>query len=98
MKKNPNIVIRKVKPASFLVDITKCYNNRNETLLEIDEIGCAIWNLIHEGSSNETVLHDFLELLSDEKTEEFVCMVRQDVNAFINILMINHCIIEEDEQ
>lgn len=98
MKKNPNIVIRKVTPASFLVDITKCYNNRNETLLEIDEMGCMIWNSIHEGSSNETVLHDFLELLSDEKTEEFVCMVRQDVNDFINILILNHCIIGEDEQ
>ena len=96
MKKNPNIVTRSVPPVVFLVDITKCYNNKTESLLEIDDVGFAIWNCIESGMTRTEVLNRFLNLLTDEKTDEFVSMVTNDVNAFLDILVQAGC-IEEDE-
>ena len=95
MKKNENIVTRTVPPVVFLVDITKGYNNKEESLLEIDEIGLAIWNCINTGDSRQQVIDKFLSLLTDEKTQEFVEMVSGDVNAFIDILVQGGCIEEE---
>lgn len=95
MKKNDNIVVRQVPPAVFLVDITKGYNNNKESLLEIDDMGLAIWNCIEYGNSRQQVIDKFLSLLSDEKTQDFIEMVSDDVNTFIDILIQGDC-IEED--
>ncbi len=94
MNRNPNIVIRKVPPAVFLVDITKCYNNKNESLLEIDDMGLAIWNCIGEASTRDDIIKLFLDILTDEKTNDFVEMVAEDVNAFLDILVMNGCVEE----
>lgn len=96
MKKNSNIVTRCVPPVTFLVDITKGYNSKKENLLEIDEVGLAIWNCIMDGGSRQEVINKFLLLLNDEKTPEFISMVSDDVNSFIDILVQSGC-IEEDE-
>ncbi len=94
MKKNDNIVVRQVPPAVFLVDITKGYNNNKESLLEIDDMGLAIWNCIEYGNSRQQVIDKFLSLLSDEKTQDFIEMVSDDVNTFIDILIQGDCIEE----
>lgn len=95
MRQNPNIVVRKVDPANFLVDITKCYNSSEETLLEVDEMGLAVWNCIEDGLQREDIIRTFLSLLVDEKTNEFVAMVTQDVNAYLDLLLQHQCILEE---
>lgn len=97
MYKNENIVIRKVEPATFLVDITKCYNSTEETLTEINEIGCAIWNCINGNVTRQQILEAFLELLLDEKTDEFIEMVSNDVNSFVNLLLQQGCLIEKED-
>ena len=96
MRQNPNIVVRKVEPANFLVDITKCYNSREETLVEVDEMGLAVWNCIEDGMQREDIVTAFLSLLVDEKTDEFITMVTQDVNAFLNLLLLHQCILEDE--
>lgn len=95
MKKNPNIVARKVPPVVFLVDITKCYNNKTQSLLEIDDIGFAIWECIESGMNRADIAERFLNLLTDEKTDDFIAMVKADVNAFLDILIQGGC-LEED--
>lgn len=97
MHKNPDIAIRKVPPATFLVDITKCYNNKKESLLEIDEMGCILWDLIKEGISREQLCLQFLNMLTDEKTAEFVRMVTNDVHEFLDIMEANGMVFEEDQ-
>ncbi len=96
MRRNPNIVVRAVDPANFLVDITKCYNSSEETLLEVDEMGLAVWNCIEDGMQRKDIVSAFLSLLIDEKTDEFVTMVTQDVNAFLDLLHQHKCIWEEE--
>ena len=95
MKRNPNIVLRKVSPANFLVDITKSYNSSEESLLEIDDMGVAIWNCIEPGMSRQEIVASFLSLLADEKDEEFVSMVTGDVNEFLDLLVSYHCVLED---
>lgn len=95
MQRNPNIVLRKVNPANFLVDITKSYNSSEESLLEIDEMGVAIWNCIKPKMSRSDIVSSFLSLLTDEKDEDFVSMVSRDVNEFLDLLASYHCILED---
>lgn len=92
MKKNPNIVLRTVKPATFLVDITKCYNRSEEALLEINEMGVAIWSCIKGDITREDIISAFLSMLSDEKEENFVAMVTNDVNNFLDLLIKHNCV------
>lgn len=96
MHRNPNIVVRKVEPANFLVDITKCYNSSEETLLEVDEMGLAVWSCIEGEMQRNAIISAFLDLLVDEKTDAFVSMVSQDVNEFLNLLLTHQCVLEED--
>lgn len=96
MKKNDNIVVRQVPPAVFLVDITRGYNTKEESLLEIDDIGLAIWNCIERGDSRQQVIDKFLALLTDEKTQDFIEMVSEDIDTFLDILIQGGCIEEEE--
>ena len=95
MRKNPNIVVRTVPPAVFRVVKTKCYNSSDESMLEIDEIGHAIWNCMVGSRSRKEIISDFLKLLTDEKTPEFIETVTADVNAFLDILVDHNCAEEE---
>lgn len=96
MRKNSNIVTRVVPPVVFLVDITKSYNSKKESLLEIDDIGYAIWDCIEDGITRRDVIDKFLHLLNDEKTPEFVSMVSADVNSFLDVLVQSGCVEEEE--
>lgn len=98
MRRNPNIVMRRVPPATFLVDITKCYNNKKDSLLEIDEIGAALWGLIDDEVTREIVCARFLDLLTDEKSEEFIEMVTNDINEFLDTMVANGTVYEGEQE
>ncbi len=95
VKRNPDVVLRKVNPANFLVDMTKSYNSSEETILEIDDMGVAIWNCIEPGMNRTEIISSFLSLLADEKDEDFVSMVSDDVNEFLDLLASYQCIMED---
>ena len=95
MHRNPNIVVRTVKPANFLVDITRCYNNSDETLVEVDDMGLAVWRCIEGEMDRGGIVRAFLALLTDEKTEDFVAMVSRDVNEFLDLLVRQGCLVED---
>lgn len=90
--KNKNIVLRKVLPSYFMIDITKCYNNDFENMLSTDEIGAQIWEIHSDGDSLEDILLKFLNILDDEKTEIFIKMVSSDVDEYIQFLTNENCL------
>lgn len=93
-KKNKNIVLRKIDPSYFLIDITKCYNNTEQNMFITDEIGAEIWNSISDGDSFEMVFLKFLDKLTDDKTDEFVECVKADTREYIQKLINQECIYE----
>lgn len=94
LRKNPNIVLRIVPPAAFLVDITRSYNNQDDTLVEINEMGRFIWKSIDGCMPDGTIISKLLDELQDEKTEEFVSMVSADVRQFLSMLVTHGCLEE----
>lgn len=92
--KNPNIVLRKIVPSYFMVDITKCYNNNYEKMFITDEMGAEIWNTISDGDDFEKIYSKFVNKLTDEKTEELLTMVREDLNEYLRLLIEHNCLIE----
>lgn len=93
-KKNENIVLRKIEPSYFLVDITKCYNNTEQKMFITDEVGAEIWNTIEDGDVFEAVYEKFLAKLTDEKTDELKECVRADLQEYIQKLLDQECIYE----
>ncbi len=93
-KKNSNIVLRKIYPSYFLVDITKCYNNTKQKMFITDEVGAEIWNTINCGDSFEQVFDKFLEKITDEKTADFKDCVKTDLQEFIQRLSEQEYIYE----
>lgn len=93
-EKNPNIVLRKIDPSYFLVDITKCYNNTEEKMFITDEVGAEIWDTITDGDSFETVFAAFLEKITDEKTNDFKMCVKADLKEFIQRLKVQEYLYE----
>lgn len=93
-KKNENIIVRKVLPSFFFVDISKCYNNDNEKMFITDEIGKTIWEIIETGDDFNRVYLKFIEMLTDEKTEEFLSNVKNDLAEYIDLLVMHGCLCE----
>lgn len=90
--KNPNIVVRKVEPSYFMVDITKCYNNDVEKMFITDDIGNNIWNVIEDGDSFDDIYIKFLDLITDEKTDELLEMIKNDLHEYLLLLIKNDCL------
>lgn len=93
-KKNQNIVLRKIYPSYFLVDITKCYNNTEQKMFITDEVGAEIWNTINSGDSFETIYVNLLKKLTNEKTDVLKARVKADLQEFIQLLLEQECIYE----
>ena len=92
--KNQNIVLRKVLPSYFLVDITKCYNNTEQKMFITDEMGAEIWNIMNSEDTFEMVYSRLLEKLVDEKTEDLKACVREDLQEYLQLLLDQECIYE----
>lgn len=92
--KNDNIVERVVPPSYFLVDITKCYNNEYEKMFITDEVGFEMWKSISNGDSFEDILANFLEKISDEKNNELIECIKNDLKEYLDLLQSQGCIYE----
>lgn len=84
--RNKNIVVRKVLPSYFLVDVTKCYNNEHEKMFITDEIGNAMWDSVADGDSFEDVLNKFIEKLSDINDESMISTIKCDLREYLELL------------
>lgn len=84
--RNKNIVVRKILPSYFLVDITKCYNNEDEKMFITDEIGNAMWDSIADGDVFEDVLNKFVIKLADVNDEAMITTIKNDLKEYLEAL------------
>lgn len=93
-KKNKNIVERTILPSYFLVDITKCYNNEYEKMFITDEIGIEMWRSISDGDLFGNVLEKFLCKLADDKDEQLIETVTNDLKEYLELLIKQGYVVE----
>lgn len=87
IKKNENIVLRKIHGSAFLIDISDNYSGNKCALYEINETGMFIWNKINGLRTVEE-----LALLLSEAVGGCVDyqILQGDVTEFIDTLAENH--------
>lgn len=89
IKKNENIVARKIHGTSFLIDISDNYSGNKCAIYEINETGMFIWNNIN-GSRSTAELSSLLKEAIVDKIDYQI--LYDDVTEFINTLTARHFI------
>lgn len=83
MKKNDDIVARKVHDKYFLIDITDSYADDTCTLYETNEIGYFIWNAIEDGVTVDDIAEKLEAAIVGEVDP---AQLRQDVGSYLDDL------------
>ena len=91
IKKNNNIVARKVHDTYFLVDIKQNYMDDKCLLYEINEMGFYIWNALDK---NRDVV-DISRMIKREVEDDIdIELITNDVSDFIDMLKKEGYVIE----
>ncbi len=85
IKKNENIVARKVHGSSFLIDISDNYSGDKCAIYEINETGMFIWNIIDGTRSTEELAILLKAAIIDDIDYQ---TLHDDVKEFIDKLII----------
>lgn len=85
IKKNENIVARKVHGSSFLIDISDNYSGDKCTIYEINETGMFIWDNINGTRSIEELVTLLKTVIIDDIDYQ---ILHEDVKEFIDTLII----------
>lgn len=85
IKKNENIVARKVHGSSFLIDISDNYSGDKCTIYEINETGMFIWDNINGTRSIEELVMLLKTVIIDDIDYQ---ILHEDVKEFIDTLII----------
>lgn len=85
IKKNENIVARKVHGSSFLIDISDNYSSDKCAIYEINETGMFIWNIIDGTRSTEELATLLKAAIIDDIDYQ---TLHDDVKEFIDKLII----------
>lgn len=72
----------------------KCYNNEIEQMFITDKMGMLMWESISDNSTFETILESFFVHINDEKTDELVEMISNDIQNFLQVLLSQNMIEE----
>lgn len=83
IKKNSDIVMRKIHGSCFLIDISDKYVGNKCALYEINETGEFIWNSINDERNINEITNILVAAVVDEIDYE---VVLSDVTEFINDL------------
>ena len=90
-EKNENIVRRTVYKSYFLIDICKNFTDDVFDMIEINEIGNFIWNVLDNIHDKEQIAASLLkEINGDVEYDE----VYSDVSDFIDMLVSKSCLRE----
>lgn len=87
LKKNKNIVMRKIHGSCFLIDISDKYQGDKCSLLEINETGEFIWKFISDGKEISDVV-DALKMSIVEEIDYEILL--SDVTEYIQELCRNN--------
>ena len=85
IKKNENIVARKVHGSSFLTDISDNYSGDKCAIYEINETGMFIWDNINGTRSIEELVTLLKTVIIDDIDYQ---ILHEDVKEFIDTLII----------
>ena len=92
IKKNVNIVARKIHNTFFLVDIKQNYLNDKCSLYEINEMGYYIWNALDECDEIVSIAKMIKEEVEDDIDIE--CII-DDVSGFLGMLKKEGYVLED---
>lgn len=92
MKRNENIVIRKIHESIFLIDISDNYSHDHCALYEINEIGKFIWENIDKHQSTDDLVNLLKSVIVGDVDEK---VLYADINDFINELKENKFLTED---
>ena len=85
IKKNENILARKVHGSSFLIDISDNYSGDKCAIYEINETGMFIWDNINGTRSIEELVTLLKTVIIDDIDYQ---ILHEDVKEFIDTLII----------
>lgn len=83
LKKNENIVMRKIHGSCFLIDISDKYKGDKCSMFEINETGEFIWNSISDGKEIIDVANVLKAAIVDDVDYEIVL---SDVTEYVQDL------------
>ena len=86
IKKNENIVARKVHGSSFLIDIYDNYSGDKCAIYEINETGVFIWDNTNGTRSIEELVTLLKTVIIDDIDYQ---ILHEDVKEFIDTLIIS---------
>ena len=85
MRKNENIVARKIRGSFFLIDISDNYSGDQCAIYEINETGMFIWEQINGARDIEELVALLKAAVIDDVDPQ---LLRDDVTEFIDTLIM----------
>lgn len=85
MRKNENIVARKIHGSFFLIDISDNYSGDQCAIYEINETGMFIWEQINGARDIEELVALLKSAVIDDVDPQ---LLRDDVTEFIDTLIM----------
>ena len=85
MRKNENIVARKIHGSFFLIDISDNYSGDQCAIYEINETGMFIWEQINGARDIEELVSLLKSAVIDDVDPQ---LLRDDVTEFIDTLIM----------
>ena len=85
MRKNENIVARKIRGSFFLIDISDNYSGDQCAIYEINETGMFIWEQINGARDIEELVALLKSAVIDDVDPQ---LLRDDVIEFIDTLIM----------
>ena len=85
MRKNENIVARKIRGSFFLIDISDNYSGDQCAIYEINETGMFIWEQINGARDIEELVALLKSAVIDDVDPQ---LLRDDVTEFIDTLIM----------
>ena len=94
LKRDSEIVLRKVGSFYFLIDPKKSYNSEQEDIFQTNEIGAAIWGLLENHHELSEVHKALLLLIQDEIDDDLEMQIKEDIMSFVEQLKHNGFVAE----
>ena len=88
LKKNSEIVLRKVGDFYFLIDPRKSYNSDTEDIFQTNEIGAAIWNILSVAHEIDGIHKVLIGMLNEDVDDGMSEEIREDISEFVEQLKL----------
>lgn len=92
IKRNENIVARKIHGVFFLIDTKQSYMNDKCSLYEINELGFFVWNALLETEN----VYEIANMIKKEVEDDInIELIVNDVSGFLDMLRREGYVVED---